>query len=77
MKIEYRGTQVPIKIRGKIIMTENKRELIKLILENDNPEQALMTAAVIIFEFLKIHESVQEENVVCQQALCQTNPSYL
>ena len=38
-------------------MTENEKELIKLIRENDNPEQALMTATVIILGFLKQHES--------------------
>lgn len=38
-------------------MTENEKELIKLIRENDNPEQALMTATVIILNYLKQHES--------------------
>ena len=34
-------------------MTETEKELIKLIRENDNPGQALMTAAVIIIGYLK------------------------
>jgi hypothetical protein len=34
-------------------MTDNEKELIKIIRENDNPEQALMTATVIILDFLK------------------------
>lgn len=38
-------------------MTNNERELLKLIRENDNPEQALMTATNIIISFLKQHES--------------------
>lgn len=38
-------------------MTENEIELIKLIRENDNPEQALMAATVIILGFLKQHVS--------------------
>ena len=38
-------------------MTENEQELIKLIRENDNPEQALMAATVIILGFLKQHGS--------------------
>jgi hypothetical protein len=38
-------------------MTENEKELIKIIRENDNPGEALMTAAVIILGFLKQHES--------------------
>ena len=38
-------------------MTENEKELIRMIRKNDNPEQALMTAAVIILGFLKQHGS--------------------
>ena len=47
-------------------MTENKVELIKLILENDDLDQAVLTAAAIISDFLKQHESFQEQNVACQ-----------
>ena len=47
-------------------MSENKVELIKLILENDNLDQAVMTAAGIIFDFLKQHESSQEQIAACQ-----------
>ena len=50
-------------------MTENEKELIKLIRENDNPGQALMTATVIIIGFLKQHESYQEASVAYLQAL--------
>ena len=42
-------------------MTENYTELIRLILENDNPEQAIMTADVIIRGLLKQHESSEEQ----------------
>jgi hypothetical protein len=42
-------------------MTENEKELIKLIRENDNPGEALMTATVIILDFLKQHESSEEQ----------------
>ena len=38
-------------------MTANEQELINIIRENDNPEKALMAAAVIILGFLKQHES--------------------
>ena len=34
-------------------MTENEKELIKLIRENDNPARALMTATLIVLGFLK------------------------
>ncbi len=46
-------------------MTENERELIKLIRENDNPGQALMTATVIILGFLKQHESFEAQAAAC------------
>ena len=59
--INYDGIRTYVRIvdseRGIKIMTENEKELIKLIRDNDNPEQALMTAAVIILGFLKQHES--------------------
>lgn len=42
-------------------MTENEKELIKLIRESDDPGQALMSAAVIILGFLKQHESSEEQ----------------
>ena len=34
-------------------MTENEKQLIDLIRENDKPEQAIMTATAIILDFLK------------------------
>lgn len=46
-------------------MTDNKVELIKLILENDDLEQAVLTAAVIISDFLKQHESFEEQVAAC------------
>ena len=39
-------------------------ELIKLIRENDNPEQALMAAATIILGYLKQHGSSEEQAAV-------------
>ena len=53
--------------RGELIMTDNEKELIKIIRENDNPEQALMTAAVVILGFLKQHESSVEQVPACPQ----------
>lgn len=51
-------------------MTKNEAELIKLIHENDNPEQALMTAAVIILGCLKQHGSSEEPFPAALQVLC-------
>ena len=50
-------------------MTDNEYELIKLIRDNDNPEQALMTAAVIILGYLKQHESSEEQVVAALRGL--------
>ena len=50
-------------------MTENEKELIKLIRENDNPGEALMTATVIILEILKRHESSEEQVAAYLQEL--------
>ena len=41
-------------------MTDNERELIKLIRENDNPGCALMTATMVILGYLKQHGSSAE-----------------
>ena len=46
-------------------MTENAVELIKLILENDNLEQAVLTVNAIILDFLAMHESTEEQTVAC------------
>lgn len=42
-------------------MRENEIELLKMIRENDKPERALMTAAVIILGFLKQHGSSEAQ----------------
>ena len=49
-------------------MTENQKELIELIRENDNPAQALATATAIILNFLKLHESLSKQDPVGLQA---------
>jgi hypothetical protein len=43
------------------VLSENNMELIKLVRENDNPEQALMAAATIIIGYLKQHGSSEEQ----------------
>ena len=42
------------------MLRKNEEELLKIIRENDNPGQALMTAATIILGYLKQHESSSE-----------------
>ena len=56
-------------------MTDNKLELIKLILENDNLDQAVMTANVIILDFLKQNGLLEEQTVACLQVCGQTRSS--
>lgn len=50
-------------------MTDTEKELLKLIRENDNPGQALMTATVIILGFLKQHESSEAQEPAYLQVL--------
>lgn len=66
-KLNYDGIRTYIRIvRREIkIMTENTTELIRLILESDNPEQAIMTASVIIRDLLKQHEEAEEQVAAC------------
>ena len=45
-------------------MSNNEKELIKIIRENDNPAQALMTATLIVLGYLKQHESSAGQDVV-------------
>ena len=44
-------------------MTNNERELINIIRESNNPEQALITAMIIIGSALEQSLSYQEPNV--------------
>lgn len=42
-------------------MTDNEKDLINIIRENDNPQAALATAVETILLYLKRHESSQEQ----------------
>ena len=42
-------------------ITENEKQIIDLIRENDNPENAIMIATAIIIDFLKQHESSEAQ----------------
>ena len=53
-------------MRGELQMSNNTIELLKLILENDNPDEAVLTVADTIFDFLKQHELHQEGSSACQ-----------
>ena len=50
-------------------MSENDKELIKMIRENDNPGLALNTAVVIVLGYLKQLESSEEQVAADLQAL--------
>ena len=57
-------------------MTDYKTELIRLILENDNIEQAIMTASVIISDLLKQQESLESQMLSCLQIGDQKSSSF-
>ena len=63
------GTYIRIELRGNKKMTDHEKELINIIRENDNPAQALMTAAVIVLGYLKQHESFVTQGSVGLQGL--------
>ena len=48
---------------GDYRMSENEKELIRIVRENDNPAQAIMAAALIIIGHLKQHESSEGQVV--------------
>ena len=50
-------------------ITENEKQLIDLIRENVNPENAIMTATAIIIDFLKQHESSEAQAPACLREL--------
>ena len=52
-------------------MTENKAEIIKMILENDSAEEAVRIVADIISYFSKPHELTQQQVVAVQELMYQ------
>ena len=50
-------------------MTDNELKLLSMIRENDNPEQALVTAIEIIIKYLEQPESFEEPSLVCSRVL--------
>ena len=77
--INYDGIRTNVRIANKggiKIMTDNKTELIRIILENDNIEQAIMKASAIISDLLKQYESPQEQIFACLQADDQMRSSF-
>ena len=56
-------------MKGESSMTANEIELINLIRENDNPEQALTTAVDTILLYLTLHGSSEVQAVAGLQVL--------
>ena len=48
-------------------MTNNEKELLNIIHQHSNPEQAIEIAIKTIVEFLEQHGSYQGQVVVCSQ----------
>ena len=55
--------------KGERTMTNNEIELINIIHENDNPEQALIVAMLTVISYLKQHESFEVQDVAYLQGL--------
>ena len=54
-------------------MTEKQTEIIKLILESDDPEEAVKIFAAII-DFLKSDKASEEQCPAFLRTICQTSP---
>ena len=57
-------------------MTEYKVKIITAILEHPNPEQAILIASNIIFDYLKQQESSQQPSANCQNSTYHMNQAY-
>lgn len=55
--------------KGMLMLSQNDRELLRMIRENDNPDNALLIATQVILEFLKQPESFEEQAVACLPVL--------
>ena len=53
----------------KRMFNENEEELLRMVRENDNPEQAAMIAIDIILGYLRQPESFEAQAAACLQAL--------
>ena len=47
------------------MLSENNIALLQMIRDSKNPEQAFLTATLVILDFLKQHESSEEQSAVC------------
>ena len=59
LKIEHLFDETVLSERGIVGMTSKQEELIELILEDEEPEQAVQIAIDTILSFLMQHESSQ------------------
>ena len=58
------------------IMTDYKTELLRLILENDNIEQAIVTASIIIDDLLKQNELPESQILSFHPVIGQKSSSF-
>ena len=49
------------------MFSEKEIELMRMVYENDNPEQAVLTAIEVFTAFLTQLEAAQEQPLVCPQ----------
>lgn len=55
--------------KGMEPLSKNEIELLRMIRENDNPDNALLIATQVILEFLKQPESSEGQAAVCLPVL--------
>ena len=51
------------------MFSENNLELLQMIRENEHPDQALLTATLVILDFLTQHESSEAPSAACLSVL--------
>ena len=60
-KLNYRTYVRHVLLKGESKMTDNEIELIKLIRENDNPEEMAAYMLSLFYDYLRTHAPSQEK----------------
>jgi hypothetical protein len=64
-------------MKGVLTLSNNLIELLNIIINNKNPEQAVLTVAETISDYLRQHEQHQEEILVFQSVGSQMSSLHL
>lgn len=55
--VKFNQQKIIVKTKGAINMANKQQELLEVIRESNNSEEAILTAIDIILSFLELHES--------------------